>query len=79
MCIACRQMISQKELLRIVKDSSNNIIIDSTHKLNGRGAYICKNNECLSKVIKQKLLDKTFKTNVSNDFYDDLVKEMDSL
>lgn len=69
MCIACRQMKDKRELLRIVKDKENNISIDKTGKKNGRGAYICKDKECLAKLKKQKLLNKAFKTNVSEDVY----------
>ena len=69
MCIACRQMKDKRELLRIVKDKENNISIDKTGKKNGRGAYICKDKECLAKLKKQKLLNKAFKTNISEDVY----------
>lgn len=69
MCIACRQMKDKRELLRIVKDKENNISIDKTGKKNGRGAYICKDKECLAKLQKQKLLNKAFKTNISEDVY----------
>lgn len=69
MCIACRQMKDKRELLRIVKDKENNISIDKTGKKNGRGAYICKDKECLAKLKKQKLLNKAFKTNISEDIY----------
>ena len=69
MCIACRQMKDKRELLRIVKDKENNISIDKTGKKKGRGAYICKDKECLAKLKKQKLLNKAFKTNISEDVY----------
>ncbi len=69
MCIACRQMKDKKSLLRIVKNKENNIFIDLTGKQNGRGAYVCKDNECLNKLKKQKALNKTFKMNVSEDVY----------
>ena len=76
MCISCREMKDKKELLRIVKDKENNIFIDPTGKKNGRGAYICKNEECLNKLIKQKTLNKAFKMNVDQDFYSTLKEEI---
>ena len=64
MCIACRAMKDKRDLLRIVKDKTGEISVDNSGKKNGRGAYICKDEECLKKLEKQKLLNKTFKTNV---------------
>ena len=72
MCIACREMQEKRDLLRIVKDKDGNIFIDETGKKNGRGAYICKNEECLKKLIKQKSLNKAFKCEVNSDVYSSL-------
>ncbi|MBO5394378.1 MAG: YlxR family protein [Clostridia bacterium] len=69
MCTACRQMQDKRDLLRVVKDKENNISIDFSGKKNGRGAYICKNEECLKKCIKQKSLNKAFKSNVGEEVY----------
>lgn len=69
MCIACRQMREKRDLLRIVKDKDGNIFIDETGKKNGRGAYICKNEECLKNLIKQKSLNKAFKCEINSDVY----------
>ncbi len=72
MCIACRQMKDKKELLRIVKNKDGLISVDKTGKQNGRGAYMCKNIECLNILKKQKSLNKTFKTNVDEKVYIEL-------
>ena len=72
MCTACRQMQDKKNLLRVVKDKENNISIDFSGKKNGRGAYICKNEECLKKCIKQKSFNKAFQTNVDEKIYKEL-------
>ena len=69
MCIACRQMKTKKELLRIVKSKDGEIAVDTTGKKNGRGAYICKDLNCLSKLKKQKLLNKAFKCNIEDEVY----------
>lgn len=69
MCTACREMQDKRNLLRVVKDKENNISIDYTGKKNGRGAYICKNEECLKKCIKQKSFNKAFKTNIDESIY----------
>ena len=76
MCIACREMKDKRQLIRIVKNKDNEIFIDSTGKKNGRGAYICKNETCISKMQKQKLLNKTFKTNVSDEIYSQIKEQI---
>lgn len=76
MCIACRNMKDKRQLTRIVKDKEGKIFVDKTGKKNGRGAYVCKDEECLNKLQKQKLLNKTFKTNVSEEVYNSLKEEI---
>lgn len=72
MCIVCRQMYDKRDLLRIVKDKDGAIFIDQTGKKNGRGAYICRNEECAKKLVKQKALNKAFKCDVDNSVYQSL-------
>lgn len=69
MCIACRQMQDKRNLLRIVKDKTEGVSVDLTGKKNGRGAYICKDEECLKKCIKQKSFNKAFQTNIDDSIY----------
>ena len=75
LCIACRESKPQKELIRIVKTSDNMYEIDKSGKLNGRGSYICNNDECINKLIKQRSLNKIFKCNISQDVYDKLKEQ----
>ena len=62
-CVACRQTNLKQNLIRVC-NVDGNFVIDTSHKLNGRSAYICNNNECLKKVIDKKLLNRSFKTNL---------------
>lgn len=71
-CIACNSQKEKKELLRIVKSKDGIIEIDLTGKKNGRGAYICKSEECLNKIIKTKKLERTFEKEIDNDFYESI-------
>jgi hypothetical protein len=71
-CIACNEQKEKQELLRIVRTPEKNIEIDLTGKKNGRGAYICKKEECLNKIIKSKRLERTFEMPISQDFYDEV-------
>jgi predicted RNA-binding protein YlxR (DUF448 family) len=69
MCLACREMKPKKEMLRVVKTQSGEIFADETGKAAGRGAYICKGEECLKKLADKKLLHKAFSANVSQEVY----------
>ena len=76
MCTGCREMKPKKELIRVVKTTQDEIKLDLTGKLNGRGAYICKNTDCLAKAQKSNALSRAFETNVSSEVYIQLEKEL---
>lgn len=71
-CIACRQEYEKNQLIRIVRTPEGNFIVDRTGKANGRGAYICNNPECAKKLKKNRLLNKAFKTAISDEIYDEV-------
>lgn len=71
MCIACRESKTKENLLRIVK-VNDEYVINNSNKVCGRSSYVCKNSACVEKVIKNKLLHKTFKQNIDNSLYDAL-------
>ena len=53
-CIACRQMLDKRELCRVVRTPTGEIVLDDTGKLAGRGAYLCRNLACLQKAFKSR-------------------------
>lgn len=71
-CVACGKNSNKSNLIRVVKNNENNIFVDRSGRANGRGVYICNNKECIVKVIKNKDLDRSFKTNVKKEIYDEL-------
>ena len=71
-CIACGEQKEKNELIRIVKPKDEDIEIDLNGKKNGRGAYICKNEECLNKVIKTRKLARNFEIEINENFYEKL-------
>lgn len=75
-CIGCNQMKDKRELVRIVKNKDGDISVDLTGKANGRGAYICKSEECLKKARKASRLERAFSSQISTDVYDKLQKEI---
>ncbi len=79
MCTGCREMKPKKELIRVVKTAEGEIKLDSTGRLNGRGAYICKAEECLVKAEKSNALSRAFETKVDGEIYRRLEEELKSL
>jgi hypothetical protein len=79
LCIGCGIQKTKKEMLRIVKTEGTQISIDETGKKNGRGAYICKDVDCMRKLQKNRGLDKSFKMSISKDVYEKLISEMEAL
>lgn len=75
MCIACRGLKEKRSMLRVVKDAEGKIFIDFSSKASGRGAYICDNPECITKLKKQKLLNKVFSCAVDEKVYSEIEEE----
>lgn len=71
-CMGCYKKKEKKQLIRIVKNKMNEINIDRIGKLEGRGAYICDDIECLEKIIKSKRLEKIFDMKISDEIYENL-------
>ena len=71
-CMGCNEAKEKQELLRIVKSKDGTIEVDLTGKKNGRGAYICKNEQCLEKVIKSKRLQRVLEQEIGTDIYENL-------
>lgn len=72
-------MKPKRELIRIVRVSEDDIRLDTTGKLNGRGAYICKCAECLQKAKRSNALSRAFETQVSQDVYNSLERALSSV
>jgi len=73
-CVACRTAKPKKELIRVVK-FGDDIRLDFTGKLNGRGAYVCNDKNCIAKLKKQKLLNRAFSCQVEDAVYDAIMEE----
>lgn len=71
-CMGCNEKKDKNKLIRIVKNKENELNIDRTGKMNGRGAYICDDIDCLEKVIKSKRLERVLDIKVSNEIYESL-------
>ena len=75
-CTGCGEMKSKKEMVRVIKTAEEQIFMDLTGKMNGRGAYVCRSEECLKKAIKNKAIERSLGISVSSEVYEQLMKEL---
>ena len=78
-CVGCGEMKNKKEMIRVIRTSEGEFLLDATGRKNGRGAYICPNQECLKKAVKNKGLERSFKQAIPAEVYEELKKEMDAI
>lgn len=78
-CTGCGEMKNKKEMIRVLKTSEGEILIDATGKKNGRGAYLCASMECLVKAHKNKGLERSLKVSIPDQVYEQLEKELTGL
>ena len=75
-CTVCRQMKEKKELIRIVRTPDGIVCCDSSGRMNGRGAYLCRSADCLKKAVKSKSLEKSLRVKIPQEIYDMLEEEI---
>ena len=72
-------MKSKKEMIRVIRTSEGEFLLDATGRKNGRGAYLCPNSDCLAKAVNNKGLERSFKQAIPKEVYEALEKEMEVL
>jgi uncharacterized protein len=60
--VACRTARLKRDLRRIVRTPTGEIVDDPTGRLAGRGAYVCRDTDCLSIAIKKGALSRALET-----------------
>lgn len=76
MCTGCMEMKPKKDLIRVVKSQEGEVSVDLTGKKAGRGAYICKDIECLEKAFKAKRLSRNLDVAIDEQIYNRLREEI---
>lgn len=77
-CMGCRERKSKREMIRVVRTPEGEVKLDFGGKMNGRGAYICPNAECLKKAIRAKALARSLEVEIPEEVYARLEKEMEA-
>lgn len=78
-CIGCHEVKPKREMVRIVRTPEGQLVIDERGKLNGRGAYICKNRLCWEAVLKGNQLGRALNIEVGEAEKELLRARMDQL
>ncbi len=65
-CIACMKLSPKRELLRIIATDSG-LKADPGGKMNGRGAYICRNMDCLELALKKNAFSRNLRKEIGRE------------
>ena len=76
-CMGCRERKAKKEMIRVVRCTDGTVNLDFSGKMNGRGAYICPNPDCLKKALRSKALDRSLEVTIPAEVIARLEKEME--
>ena len=75
-CTGCGERFLKNSLVRIVKTPTDDIVLDKTGKISGRGAYICKSAQCLKKAVKTLRLERSLSCKIPEEIYKKLEEEL---
>ena len=75
-CTGCGEMKPKKELVRVVRSPEGEIFLDLTGKKSGRGAYVCRDVQCLKKAQKSKRIERAFECAIPDEVYNKMEQEL---
>lgn len=73
-CVVSHEKLPKNELIRVVRTPEKTVIIDTTGKANGRGAYLKRSKEVIEKAKKTKILERHLEVGIPNEVFDELLK-----
>ncbi len=71
-CTGCMTSFPKNELIRVIRTPEGHIELDLTGRKNGRGAYICNNETCFKKAVKNRGIERALNMKVSDELYMEL-------
>ena len=72
MCSYCRAVKKKDELFRIVLIKGSSPQLDISQKAQGRGAYLCKNENCIRNGQKKRALERSLSCKVAPEVYNEM-------
>ena len=77
-CMGCRERKAKRDMIRVVRCTDGAVRLDFSGKMNGRGAYVCPDPECLKKALRSKALDRSLEVTIPEEVIERLQKEMEA-
>ncbi len=74
-CLVTNEMYDKRELVRVVRTPDQNVIVDTTGRANGRGAYIKLSKENIELAKSKDVFKKALNVEIDDDIY----KQLESL
>ena len=75
-CIVTREKLPKGQLVRVVRTPEGTVVIDTTGKTNGRGAYLKKDLQVIEKAMTSKVLNRALETEVPSEVFEQLKKSV---
>jgi len=72
--MACRKVKAKRELIRLVRTSDGRVEVDTSGKRAGRGAYLCRAQECWEIGLKGGRLEHALRTTLTQDNREQLIR-----
>ncbi len=76
-CVITKEKTLKKDLLRVVRDNTGNVSVDTTGKANGRGAYLKKDKEVINKAKTTKALERILEVSIPESIYEEMLNFVD--
>ena len=76
MCVGCREMKEKKSLIRVVRSPDGKVSLDPVGKKPGRGAYVCREGECLARALKQRQIERQLQVTLTQEVTEALTAEL---
>jgi len=76
-CVVCRRKDAKRTFVRVVRTPEGTLVIDSTGKRNGRGAYLCRRFSCWELAAHGVSLDRALRTSLPPEFRVELLRFAD--
>ena len=76
-CVGCGEVKDKRLLLRVARTGDGKAAVDVNGRMQGRGAYVCRNSECLEKARKRRGFDRSYRSGVGESVYDELFKVLE--
>lgn len=76
-CVGCREMKEKRTLVRVVRSQEGRVEVDPTGRMNGRGAYLCRDAACFEKARKARALSREFSMEISDELYREIAVHME--